>query len=382
MACETASSPFSEHRIEDSWMKTTEHGNGFDALAEFNTTFGGGSNHGTIDPHMLSNPPSPANSFTSDFHIPGVDQTMSPQASNGLGIYPHDFGSPHAPYYSTDSHHTTGTSSFTSSGMRHEFRRSVSEPPGGLPLQHVQMHNNGPQMTFNRNGHFIGNLQPPQLQRLKSLPKSKSARSQPYKTKMSGQQRYQLRRTQTQPVRQHTAPTSTPSMMAPPSSHPHPYPPALGPAFSPHMVGHQVFEPLPTVPEQRSYISSRVCTPTPDEVSGGQSQQAIDPMLTAPPTPADRQDKAVTVALTVDQLKSMITEAVQKAVRGLGSKVEESASENVALESDELVVQSIEGAQAGGEVTGEGSDVVKVEKAVSPTTEQSEQDDLDSLFVV
>ncbi|KAK5725742.1 hypothetical protein LTR15_003932 [Elasticomyces elasticus] len=377
MACEIASSPFTEHRIEDGWMKTAEHGNGFDALVEFNTTFGEGSNHGTIDPHMLSNPPSPANSFTSEFLIPGMDQTISPQASNGLGIYPHDFGSPHAPYYSTDNHHTAGPSSFTSSSMRHEFRRSVSEPPGGLPIQRVQMHNSGPQMTFNRNGHFIGNLQPPQLQRLKSLPKSKSARSQPYKTKMSGQQRYQLRRTQTQPVRQHTAPTSTPSMMAPPSSHP--YPPALGTAFSPHMVGHQVFEPLPTVPEQRSYISSRVCTPTPDEVFGGQSHQAIDPMLTAPPTPADRQDKAVTVALTVDQLKSMITEAVQKAVRGLGSKVEESASEGVALlESGEVVVHSIEGAQAGGEVT----DVMKVEKDVSPTTEQSEHDDLDSLFVV
>ncbi|KAK5721266.1 hypothetical protein LTR17_014728 [Elasticomyces elasticus] len=355
MACEVASSPFPEHRIEDSWMKTTEHSNGFDALVEFNTTFGDGSNHGTIDPHMLSNPPSPANSFTSNFHIPGMDQSMSPQASNGLGIYPHDLGSPHAPYYSTDSHHTTGPSSFTSSSMRHEFRRSVSEPPGGLPLQHVQMHNNGPQMTFNRNGHFIGNLQPPQLQRLKSLPKSKSARSQPYKTKMSGQQRYQLRRTQTQPVRQHTAPTSTPCMMAPPSSHP--YPPALGPAFSPHMVGHQVFEPLPTTRAEKLHQLAS---------------------LHADAGRADRQDKAVTVALTVDQFKSMITEAVQKAVRGLGSKVEKSTSEDVALESDEVVVQSIEGAQAGGEVT----DVMKVEKDASPTTEQSEQDDLDSLFVV
>ncbi|TKA79495.1 hypothetical protein B0A55_02452 [Friedmanniomyces simplex] len=398
MACEVASSPFSEHALDETWMKTTENGNGFDALVEFNATYGGTGGHNTIDPQMLSNPPSPANSFTSDFNMSGMEQT-----NHGLGIYPHDFASTQAPYYSIEQQQHAGSPSvFTSSSIRHEFRRSVSEPPGELPL-HQQHHvqNFGPQMTFNRNGHFIGNIQPPQLQRLKSLPKAKPSRSQPYKTKTNGQQqqqRYQLRRSQTQPVRQHAAPTSTPTMMAPPPSS-HPYPAAFAQGMSPggHMAGQQIFEPLlPAVPEQRSYISSRVCTPTPEDVFGGSPvQRAIDPMCTAPPTPGVGRggggaDGGVTVAMSVDQLKSMITEAVQKAVMGLGSRSGDAgpATEGAVLEGvAETAVMSIEGQQASGgltegrqreDVSGGPSSVMKVEH---PAPQDAKHDDLDGLFV-
>ncbi|KAK0905358.1 hypothetical protein LTR57_018330 [Friedmanniomyces endolithicus] len=396
MACDVASSPFSEHTLDDSWMKTTENGHGFDALVDFNATFGGVNSHSTIDPQMLSNPPSPANSFTSDFNMSGLEPTH-----HGLEIYPLDFASIPGPYYSIEQQqqHSGSPSLPTSNSVGHPFRRSVSEPPGGLPL-HQQHHaqNFGQPMTFNRNGHFIGSIQPPQLQRLKSLPKAKPSRSQPYRTKTNGQQqqRYQLRRSQTQPMHQHGAPTSTPTMMAPPSSHP--YPAAFAPRMSPggHMRGQQVFEPLPSVPEQRSYISSRVCTPTPEDMFGGspQQHQIIDPMLTAPPTPGRRAGVAaegeVTVAMSVDQLKEMITEAVQKAVMGLGSVnggTGPATEGNGSVEAAEAAVMSIEGDQASGgwpaagQMESEDGGLAANEGEHS-TPRDGKHDELDGLFVV
>ncbi|KAK0352833.1 Mitochondrial distribution and morphology protein 10 [Friedmanniomyces endolithicus] len=399
MACEVASSPFSEHTLDDSWMKTTESGHSFDALMEFNATFGGNNSHSTIDPQMLSNPPSPANSFTSDFNLSGLEPTH-----HGLEIYPLDFASIPGPYYSIEQQqqHPGSPSLPTSNSVRHPFRRSVSEPPGGLPLhqQHHAQHFGQP-MTFNRNGHFIGNIQSPQLQRLKSLPKAKPARSQPYRTKTNGQQqqqqqRYQLRRSQTQPMHQHAAPTSTPTMMAPPSSHP--YPAAFAPRMSPggHMGGQPVFEPLPSVPEQRSCISSRVCTPTPEDVFGGspQQHQIIDPMLTAPPTPGGRGgagvDSEVTVAMSVDQLKELITEAVQKAVMGMGpiNGGAGPATEGTgSVEGAEAAVMSIEGDQASGgwpaaEQMEGGDGGLAANEEEHPTPRDSKHDELDGLFVV
>ncbi|KAK1058257.1 hypothetical protein LTR74_013543 [Friedmanniomyces endolithicus] len=185
-------------------------------------------------------------------------------------------------------------------------------------------------------------------------------------------------------------------MMAPPSSHP--YPAAFTQPMSPggHMRGQQVFEPLPSVPEQRSYISSRVCTPTPEDMFGRspQQHQTIDPMLTAPPTPGGRGGAApngeVTVAMSVDQLKNMITEAVQKAVMGMGPINGGAGLANEgtgSVEGAEAAVMSIEGDQASGgwpavEQMEGGDGGLAANEEEHSTPRDSKHDELDGLFVV
>ncbi|KAK5131997.1 hypothetical protein LTR08_000418 [Meristemomyces frigidus] len=323
MACDTATnSPYPESLLSDTWGSKDPETTELDAIAEFNAAFGGDSN--SIDPQMLSNPSSPASSFTTAFNAGGLDQTMSPEPNAGLGAYPTDFATSGAPYYHS-SFELHATSPFQPSSLRYQSRqRSVSEPPDGYHI-HRQQVQSGPQMTFHRNGHWLGPDQ--QARPLKSLPKNKGVRSQPYKCKPNlfdhreqPQSRYQLRRTQTQPVR---PPMSVPAgSMSPhhlPTTSPHP----MAHLHSQQLSG----EPLPTVMEGQRYVTSRVCTPTPELPPPAMMPQSpvqqIDPLLMMPLMGGDGQ-AAVTVPLTVEQLRVMIMEAVQNAVKGLeGGKSEE-----------------------------------------------------------
>jgi len=373
MACEVArSSPFSNDFIDESWGNKNPETTNLENIDEFNATFGidsnGNNNQHGIDPQMLNNPPSPASTA---FNATGMDHTLSPDPSNaavGLGIYS-DFdiqqASPGPYFHPALDLYLTAPFHHPAAGMRYPNRqRSLSEPPADM-FPHHQRHAQGPpQVTFHRGGHFLGQ---PQAKMLKSLPKHRreALRSQPYKMKngkmpapdqQQQQQRYQLRRAQTQPSKPPMAPTSVP-MPSPMAPHPM-WHMGMGPGNS----VQPVFEPLPPVMEGQKYVSSRVCTPTPEMQPRPQSmmgstmpqqQMQIDPLLmaTSPPMSANGSHaaKTVTVPLTVEELRMMITEAVQKAVKNLDGGV----AQSVETGAEGTVREETAGDDRDGEENGE-----------------------------
>jgi hypothetical protein len=143
------------------------------------------------------------------------------------------------------------------------------------------------------------------------------------------------------------------------------------------MVPHHVpFEQLPHEPQ---YVSSRVCTPAPE---------AIDPFLgasTQAPAVAHMGDHArgafeghqnnssvaesVVIRMGVEELRSLITEVVQKAVGGLQS---DKSIADVDLVSQEQVDEAVAGVQVDQSVEGvneavvdDGEDEVLVAMATS-----------------
>lgn len=230
-------------------------------------------------------------------------------------------------------------------------QRSISEPPADFTMDRYYGQQAPGQMTFHRNGHYLGD--PAKYPRnriqkkvLKSLPKHKrdqlravaDARyNRPDQQPI--QQRYQLRRTQTQPARPPiAAPTSAPANMLPPQQQEGQY------MVPQQMQSGPVFESLPPAADGQRYISSRVCTPIPESFPGPTSQNAmsnhyqqlqdmaIDPRLTESPGPVSNAVAGVTVPLTAEQIKQIITDAVGEAIgKQLGSR-------------GERVVESVEGA--------------------------------------
>ncbi|KAK5115874.1 hypothetical protein LTR85_009468 [Meristemomyces frigidus] len=325
MACDVAGSPYPESFL-DSWGSKNPETTDLDALVDFNAAFGENENNNTIDPQMLSNRSSPASSYNNAFNASGMDDTLSPEPT-GLGAYPTDFANPQTsatPYFhpSLELHSAVP---FQPSGLRYQTRqRSISEPPDAF-AQDRHLPNGPADITFHRGGHWLGPQHQQAPKSLKSLPKGKGhqqMRSQPYKNKPTRmadhrqqQQRYQLRRTQTQPMR---PPMSVPAM--PP---PHP----MAHVQMQHH-GQQVFEPPPPMMDGQRYVTSRVCTPVPEmppPVMMQSPQQQIDPLLMTPPPVAavagGNADgkQTVTVPLTVEELRAMIMDAVQKAVKGVES---------------------------------------------------------------
>ncbi|KAI7090812.1 hypothetical protein KC356_g1130 [Hortaea werneckii] len=230
-------------------------------------------------------------------------------------------------------------------------QRSVSEPPADFAMDRYYGQQAPAQMTFHRNGHYLGDpakypRNRSQKKVLKSLPKHKrdqlravaearNNRSDQHQV----QQRYHLRRTQTQPARPPvSAPTSAPAHILP--SHQQegqymvPQQTQSGPAF----------ENLPLIADGHRYISSRICTPTPESFPGPTSHNAmssryqqfqgmaIDPRLTESSGFVSNAVAGVTVPLTAEQIKQMITDAVGEAIgKQFGSR-------------GEGVVESVEGA--------------------------------------
>lgn len=380
MACDVASSSNSPSLFGEGWDCRNPETTDLSSLPEFNDLFSTHSDHG-IDPFPFSNPASPASPFAG-FDSGAVDATLSPEASNtGLGLYTDDPGtncSPSSPYFDI-----TPAAPFNPAAARYQTRqRSVSEPPADFSMHHHQVPQPA-QMTFNRNGHYLGEpAQHPrphhQPKMLKSLPKHKRAllrgTTGPYSRakntrhmipdQQQAQQRHQLRRAQTQPVRPPTSgPTSAPMNIAP-SQHPQ--------QASMHgMHGGPVFEPLPPVIEGQRYITSRICTPTPEpsprrqDVMGFEQQQQginLDPQLMGASSNVGARGSAITVPLTVDELRRIITEAVEKAVKGLESKnvdtvesVEEERRETYAKEDSEGTAAAADGDEIDQAVDGSAS---------------------------
>jgi hypothetical protein len=351
MACEVAHSPFSEHR-----MGHPEETN-LEAIADFNATFGNGTpsmgGHGSgINPQMLRNPPTPNSDYGNAFNPNAMEHTLSPQSSSLENYSPTiNFAGTPESYFPSIEHPPIP---FIPTSLRYETRRrSVSEPPEGLMHHHRYAGNELPQITFHRGGHYLG---APQKQRsLKSVQKSRQGmRPHPYKGKPSQEQqgRYQLRRANTQPVRG-PHPTSAPSSM-PMGPPPQPYPDMHMMAPPPHQL--RPVDPLPVLPEH-DYVSTRVCTPTPgpsQPMASPSQQPMIDPLLMPSPSIGSNagENKTLSVPLTVDELKMMITEAVQKAVKGLEEQKEDvvpTTEQDPTQAVDAVQVAKVESVDAAGE---------------------------------
>jgi hypothetical protein len=359
MSCEVANSPFAEPGFASPFHVDNAPGDKVDytALGDFNYTFGP-ADQSCVNPQNLSNAGSPSATF---------DPTLTPDFTPDN--YPPDFnGIPATPYFQSVEQ-PFGASSFPPHLQnQHLHRRSVSEPPDGALLHHHQQHQsphpNTP-MTFHRDGQLLhitrGATRPP-------TKRAKQTRTQPYQRSPRQpppiQSRYQLRRTQAQPT--HLPPTSVPHGL-----------PVNHPLAQQQMVPHHVpFEQLPHEPQ---YVSSRVCTPAPE---------AIDPFLgasTQAPAVAHMGDHArgafeghqnnssvaesVVIRMGVEELRSLITEVVQKAV---GGRQSDKSIADVDLVSQEQVDEAVAGVQVDQSVEGvneavvdDGEDEVLVAMATS-----------------
>jgi hypothetical protein len=282
---------------------------------------------------------------------------------------------PGAPYHSPINH----IPAITSSGLRHEFRRSISEPPTSFVPHHSHACSE-PQMTFNRDGHFIGEATSDHPRRARHGPKgtTRTLRSQPYNRKRSMirqpqiEARHALQRANTQPVHPHALPPT--SMLGPASVHvSQPMQPAgqgqghNSPVTEFRSGSERAMSPQQ---EQRTFENSRICTPpSRQELHGILNQPPpifIDPQLTAPSSPRTTsigvQEEPfpvpLSVMLSVDELKSIITDAVAKAE--LGSIVTEAVEKAVASWKEEKQVTSIAGSVTNVGPFSTGSDRVAV----------------------
>lgn len=362
MSCEVANSPFADPGFASPFNVDNAQGDKPDyvALGDFKYSFGP-TDQSCVNPQNLSNAGSPSAHF---------DPTLAPDFTPDN--YPPDFNSvPTAPYFQSVEQ-PFGASTFPPHLQnQHLHRRSVSEPPDGALLHHHQQQNQPPHpnapVTFHRDGQLLhitrGATRP-------STKRTKQPRAQPYQRSPrqppSIQSRYQLRRTHTQPT--HLPPTSVPHGL--PVGHPLQQQQQMVPV--PH---HVPFEQLPHEPQ---YVSSRVCTPAPE---------AIDPFLgasTQTPAVAHMGDHArgpfeghgnntppaesVVIRMGVEELRSLITEVVQKAVGGLQG---ESSVADVGVISQEQVDEAVGSMQAEqsavgvSEVAEGGEDGVLVAMATS-----------------
>ncbi|CAK3807980.1 Hypothetical predicted protein [Lecanosticta acicola] len=307
MACEASNaSSFVDSAFDDSWLNPNQsQQDGLGANQEFNDNFNTDGNN-TVDPQLtFSNLNTPDNRFNAayDASVNGIAETLSPEPS-AYGTYPTvDFGGQDhgSPFFQSIEPNQAPV--YQPPPLRnHPFRRSVSEPPGGPEMPPQQQ---PPPITFHRDNHYLGKPKDSRPMPLKSLPKNKQQRRQPYPLKMDRggyeQLRPEHRRAQTQPVRLY-APTSTPVPM------PQQYMPQA------MMYG-------------RPHISARVCSPMPGVAMAQSPPQMIDPALSAPPTdskkpqPGNHQaQNTVSISMTVGELRSMIFEAVRQAVSGPENK--------------------------------------------------------------
>ncbi|KAI7235803.1 hypothetical protein KC330_g4101 [Hortaea werneckii] len=282
-------------------------------------------------------------------------------------------------------------------------QRSISEPPADFTTDRYFTQQAPVQMTFHRNGHYLGDPAKHPRNRnqkkvLKSLPKHKRDQVRAVADARSNrsdqqpvQQRYYLRRTQTQPARPPmAAPTSAPADMLPPQQQEGQY------MVPQQMQSGPAFESLPLAADGKWYISSRICTPTPESFPVPTSQNtisnyhqqhqgmAIDPRLTEWPGRVSSAAPGVTVPLTAEQIKQMITDAVGEAigkqfgprgeavvesVEGACREVEFSVDENVSVDTDRRVQdEPLRGAATAGKPA------IKQEETLIPAGEKHPDD--------
>jgi hypothetical protein len=359
MSCEVANSPFPDPGFASPFDIDGAHGDSkvdFTSLKEFNYTFGTEDNS-FVDPQNLSNAGSPCGHFD-----PSVAPDFAPN------IYPNDLNVTQAfPYFQSVEQPFNNHIAPPHLQNQHLHRRSVSEPPDGALLHHHAPHLHG-LVTLHRDGQPLGvsRVNAPLIKR------AKQSRAQPYKRSprqpqpQPHQNRYQLRRTHTQST--HLPPTSVPHGM--PVDHSH-QPQQM-------QIHHQPFQQIPHEPQ---YVSSRVCTPAPE---------AIDPFLDASPMPMPMvapmvsqgafpqshtgnetpTSNSVTIKMGVDELRTMITEVVQKAVQGLqvgtsnSTTTVDGAAQELAVEGAMERMQANESAACVNTLTGlEAGDKVVVAAA-------------------
>lgn len=330
--CEVSiGTPFADSSFDESWLKPNdEQHQDLRAIQDFNNGFDANAN-GTIDPQLtFSNPNTPGGRHNAAYNASsnGLAETLGPE-SGAYGTYPTtDFGGNGTSGRFFQSIETTPAPAYQSLPPRnHPFRRSVSEPPGGPGMPPPPP----PQlpMTFHRDNHYLGQPQEPeeaQPMSLKSLPKNKQQRRHPYpqhKIAKGGyeQLRPEHRRTQTQPVYPY-APTSAPVHMQ----------------ATPQYMPHAMMRGYP-------YNSARVCTPSPGAGMVQSPPQMIDPALSAPSTPSEAKQQtnnkpssAISISLTVEELRSLIVEAVQQAVEAAAQKATPSERESATATSPAQVV--------------------------------------------
>lgn len=330
MSCEVARSPFSEPAPSPFNTNTTINTNQNDKvdlspMSEFNSDFN--SLH-YVDPQNLSNAGSPS-------YNPNT--TLTPDFTPDA--YPQDFGStPGSPYFQSIEQSFGAPFIPTQLPTQHLHRRSVSEPPDGSVMHHFPQLDSP--VIFHRDGHNLGmpRSNAPQVKKLKAShvqPYQRSQRQQP-----PPQSRYQLRRAYTQSSR--LPPTSAPVGMN-----------ANTPPPLQRMIQHR--QRQGPFDHELQFVSSRVCTPAPE---------AVDPFLAASSAPVAPQatssghshvrgaglpqdgvqghnelaHKSVVIEMGVEELRALVTEAVQKAVEGLqvaNKSAESGTGDDV---DDEIVV--------------------------------------------
>nr|OQO17298.1 hypothetical protein B0A51_13816 [Rachicladosporium sp. CCFEE 5018] len=334
MSCDVAHSPFSDSALDTTFdSKSNRRSIDLTALHDFNNDFSNGLDNDSRDPLDFGD---------SNTDLFGLDQTYTPDSA--LSFYP-DFGSStESPYFQSIENTPVP---LIPSLLKHQYsnshRRSVSEPPDGGMLHHRQQNPDGG-VIFHRDGHKLGTPAPKSSYHHTAKRMKPSCRPQSYiRTQMQSSQassRYQLRRSHTQPYG--AAPTSVPMQ--------HTTPPPMS---------RFPFEP---VHESSHFGPSRVCTPAPE---------AVDPMLImAGPAPAAvmtnqaqsvmssvSAPKAVVIKMSVDELRALMTEVVQKVLdgvqvqrRGSMKNVGEAREDTgmgdeipVAQKSEEDVGESVEG---------------------------------------
>jgi hypothetical protein len=325
MSCEVASSPFPDPGFASPFNVDNAHGEKVDyaVLGDFNYSFGP-ADHSCVDPQNLSNAGSPSGHF---------DPVLTPDFTPDN--YPADFGAvPAAPYFQSVEQPFSAPTLPLHLQNQHLHRRSVSEPPEGALVHHHRPPHPDAPMTFHRDGQLLNVARAVRP----SVKRAKQSRAQPYQRSPRQpppmQNRYQLRRTHTQPT--HLPPTSVPHGL--PVDHP----------LQQQQMHHMPFEQIPREPQ---YVSSRVCTPAPE---------AIDPFLGASPMPAvgpmgDHSragfeghhnnipvPESVMIKMGVEELRSLITEVVQKAIEGL--------QPDKSVAAIDLVAQELQVGEAVGSV--------------------------------
>ena len=350
MSCDVASrasSPFSESPFEEEWKNFggNDDVGGLGAIVQFNANFdfdGGESSGGVIDPQLLSNASSPASNYSTqlfnnnengpsnatsaDFKPTFIqddtgDLSQTSGQDNGeiFNKYPAptDFNqaSPNStPYFNSIEMSTSAMQQrpiYASSPLRNQLhRRSVSEPPGGIPGNHFQPKPCPPAhtVTFHREGTPLGTPKSQNGIHFRSVPRHKHPyRQQPYTIykRGGGLERGQLRRSQTQPLHALGGPTSVPTMHQ----------------VRPHMQPQMMVQS--TMP-QPQFVSSRVCTPAPSPTQERvlESPIRLDPALSSPSVGVKRKGQAVAIPVTPEELSAMITDAVQKALKDYAPNVE------------------------------------------------------------
>ncbi|KXT15916.1 hypothetical protein AC579_5514 [Pseudocercospora musae] len=315
MACDTVDTAFNDAFLDGSWAKDDTSDFGLGAIAEFNAASNAQPGD-TVDPRLTFSNPSIPQTHNGAFaqNAPAATSDLNQTLSTSPNVYENyssmNIGTSSTPYF--QSIETNPAPAYQPSPLRHEqhfmHRRSVSEPPADM----------GQNVFFTRSDHYLGEpIGQPKPRPVKSLPRNKNQRSQPYPPRQSTRNhphpqalqsqpgfRPGMQRSQTQPVHaQQYAPTSSPM-----SNFPH----AISPPRQPYiqhpspatMMHEQQYTPMTT---------TRVCTPVPEAIMA--SPPMIDPALSQASTPS-RVEKRQTVSIPVslEELRNMIFDAVQKAI--------------------------------------------------------------------